>query len=244
MKLNFLLLLIPPILICTFAFGQTKYIQNYEGEIMDTLAYAKLKEKQIEMIKRKDYIVIIKDRFQEVRRTQDSIIYTYKWELKIHDAKTKEHKKFGYEDYVNKEFPLPTLKTLDHKEISINDLKGKPTLINIWSTTCKPCVDEMPTLNNIKTQFGDSINFIAITPESVQKVTEFYKTHEFNFIQIANAQKFIRSLNMDGLPRNIFLDKNGVVKETEYGIRYVNDENKKLKIGDGKEFLTILRGLL
>jgi cytochrome c biogenesis protein CcmG, thiol:disulfide interchange protein DsbE len=252
MNCKFYLLTTLSLVLCQFTFGQTKYIQTNEGKIVDTVAYALMKNDQIEKTKRafqgKDIKVTIKENLKEIRKTNDSLIYTYKWEIKIGDPKVKEAKSFDPDDYIDKEFPLPALTTLDKKEISINDLKGKPTLINFWFTTCKPCIEEMPALSKIKNELKDSVNLIAITFETTDKVKKFFKKHNFNFTQVVNAEKFIDSLYMTAFPVNIFLDKNGIVKRVESGIPQIAtfDENKKLKLtnGDEKEFIKVLRELL
>ncbi|MFZ6025297.1 MAG: TlpA family protein disulfide reductase [Bacteroidota bacterium] len=219
-----------------------------EGDVVDTVAYYKMKEAKIEKLKSvlpfKDIKVLIKDNFKLIRKNQDSLIYSYEWDIKIGEPKVKETKSFESDDYLDKEFPLPLLTTLDNKKISIDNLKGKPTLINFWFTTCKPCIEEMPVLSSIKSQLKDSVNFIAITFEKTEKVKAFFKKHKFSFRQIANAEKFIDSLNMTAFPVNIFLDKNGIVRKVESGIPYIIEDKKKMRMGDGKEFLTALRELL
>jgi len=40
---------------------------------------------------------------------------------------------------------------------------GKVIVLNFWSTWCKPCVAERNTLNQVRTEFGDSITVIGIT---------------------------------------------------------------------------------
>jgi hypothetical protein len=49
---------------------------------------------------------------------------------------------------------------------------------------------------------------------------------------------------MSSFPANIFLDKNGIVRKIENGIPYIVDENGKMRMGDGNEFLETLRELL
>ena len=63
---------------------------------------------------------------------------------------------FNPEMYLNKEFQFSGLRTLDNQRIGINNLKGKPSLINFWFTSCKPCIEEMPILNRLKGRFLDS----------------------------------------------------------------------------------------
>lgn len=230
------------------AFGQTIYIQIFEGKICDTSTYAIMKAEKIQRMKNifpnKDVKVTINDNLKLVRRTTDSLIYSYMWDIKISDPITKGGKFFEPTDYINKEFPIPNLTTLDNEKINIGNLKGKPTLINFWFTSCKPCIEEMPVLNKFKAQLKDSVNFVAITFEPTHKVRTFLKKHNFTYTHIVNAKEFIESMKMSVFPVNIFLDSNGIVRKVKHGIPYVFDENKKMKMGDGTEFLIALRELL
>ena len=246
-KFKTILLIVLSIWTCT-SFGQTKYILTPEGTIVDTATYsimkAELFQKMKSIFSANEIKLTIKDNFKEVRRTPDSLIYSYKWDVKIGYPKLKDKTSFNPDDYFDKEFPLPSMTSLGNKRINIDSLKGKPTLINFWFTTCKPCIEEIPVLNKIKSQLKDSANFIAITFESIEKTRTFLNRHKFSFTQIANAKNFTESMNMSAFPVNIFLDKNGIVRKIESGIPYIIDGEKKMKMGDGKEFIETLRLLL
>ena len=54
---------------------------------------------------------------------------------------------------------------------------------------------------------------------------------------------FIDKLGIKNIPKNIFIDKNGIVKRIEDGISY-KDKNRKLKMGKGKEFEEYIKSLL
>lgn len=151
---------------------------------------------------------------------------------------------FNPDTYLNKEFQFSGLRTLDNQRIGIDDLKGKPSLINFWFTSCKPCIEEMPVLNELKTKFADSVNFIAITYETKGKVTKFFEKHKFNFTHIVDAKNFTDKLGMRAYPVNIFLDKSGVTTHIEIGLPTVLDQNKKPIPRNGREFEEILTGLL
>lgn len=252
MKLKSLNLTVLGILTCIYCFGQTKYIMTQKGNIVDTLEYAKMKSDQADKMKNffptKDSKIEIEDNFKEIRRTRDSIIYSYNWETKINGSKIKISSSIKPYELIGKEFPLPILSTVDGKKISITDLKGKPTLVNFWFTTCKPCIEEMSVLNEIQRQFKDSVNFVAITFEPTEKVIAFLKNKEFSFIQIANAELFTESMKITAYPANIFLDKNGIIRKKEAGIPYIykinDDKQPKMGMGDGKAFIDALRKLL
>jgi cytochrome c biogenesis protein CcmG, thiol:disulfide interchange protein DsbE len=151
---------------------------------------------------------------------------------------------FNPDNYLNKEFRFGEWRTLDNQKISSNDLKGKPTLINFWYTSCKPCIEEMPMLNQIKSRFLDSVNYVAITYEPKGKVLKFLERHTFDFIQIINAKSLTDSFGMRAYPINIFLDKNGIAVNIEIGVPHVEAEDGTLSMRDSKDFESILANLL
>lgn len=52
---------------------------------------------------------------------------------------------------------------LDGAKTSLSDFKGKYLLIDVWSTTCGPCIREIPFLEKLKQKFKDkNIEIIAV----------------------------------------------------------------------------------
>lgn len=149
-----------------------------------------------------------------------------------------------FRSLTGKVFPLDSLNIIDGKKLISNDLIGKPTLINFWFTTCKPCIDEMPVLNEIKRSYINRINFIAVTYEDKAKVNNFLHKYKFDFTQVVNAQKYIDNIGFISFPVNIILDKNRIVVSIQNGIPYISNEKGELKIGEGHELRDILEKLL
>ena len=248
------ILIIITVFVSTVLFGQVKYYKKPNGTILDSLGYSTLKNRTIER-NQKSYNqrnpeplitteISIQEYLREEYKNKDSIIYSYTWTIKKFMRENVELEGVGVNKYHNLEFPFPDFKTLDNKKLSFNDLKGKPTLINFWFTTCLPCIEEMPVLNKIKDTFKDSVHFIAINYEDSRKVSAFLLNHKYNFIQIADAEKFTNSLEMNTYPINLFLDRNGKVARVQGGIPYVQDKNNKTVMDDGDAFEKILRKLL
>lgn len=169
---------------------------------------------------------------------QDSVIHYV-----ILGVKGAESFTSNFSDYLEKPFPNFKLTDLKGKEITLEDLKGKPTIINFWFTRCAPCIAEMPILNKIKEKYNSDFNFVALTYETQQDVEIFLEKYDFTFNHIVGANDFIDKMEIKTYPLNFFLDKNGIVKEVKYGIPKIKDENGEIKMGDGKKFIEILQGL-
>lgn len=244
MKIRISYLTIMTFIVSTSVLGQTKYFKTPNGKIINSTTYSKLKTDKLEHYKASFSQVTLEDDLKELYRNNDSIVYSYSWKIKMNGSEKTTTKVVGVEKYIGKVLPIKSLTTIDNKTIGLNNIKGKPTLINFWFTTCKPCVDEIATLNKIKSTFKNSVNFIAITFEKKDVVTMFLKKHDYNFIQVIDAQNFLNELNITNCPLNVFIDKEGKVVSVENGIPYEMGNDGKMKIGDGKEFIKTLRKLL
>jgi thiol-disulfide isomerase/thioredoxin len=102
----------------------------------------------------------------------------------------------------------------DGKELTLNDFKGRVTLVNFWATWCAPCRKEMPSLEVLSNQLGGDtfqVLTIATMRSSEEAVNKF-----FNDNNIIDLPKFrdpkghlARASGVAALPLTILLDRNG-----------------------------------
>ena len=220
-------------------FSQTEYYST-NGKNRLTKAELDLKTSELKTKYKKisNKEAFVKFNIDNTETKTDSIIHFVKFEIKDTNAF-----KGPLSEYVGKKLPEMILTDINGKKIPINKLNGKPTLINFWFTACAPCIDEMPILNKIYDEYKEKYNFIAVTYESQKQVDKFLKKHLYKFLHIVDAREFTDKLQLKSYPVNLFLDKNGIVIYSEYGIPYERGENGKLKIGDGKDFIKKLEKL-
>ena len=87
-------------------------------------------------------------------------------EKSTENSKKKAEKKTEKESGTNAN-ALPDLKsftaqTLDGGTLTEKDLAGRElTVINIWQTTCGPCIDEMPELAKLAKALPDNVSLIT-----------------------------------------------------------------------------------
>jgi cytochrome c biogenesis protein CcmG, thiol:disulfide interchange protein DsbE len=132
---------------------------------------------------------------------------------------------------LNKKLPEFNLTDINGKMFSSVKLIGKPTLINIWGIYCTGCVAEIEELNKLEEKYKGDVNFIAISIQD-EGVSNFLKRKPFNFIQLINGDKYLKDLHNSSMPRNIFLDKDGYVREIQGELSIVKSNSPFAEILD------------
>jgi peroxiredoxin len=79
---------------------------------------------------------------------------------------------FGVQRFQEKkEAPTFSLKSLDGKQVSLSDFKGKPVLITFWATWCACCKEEIPLLEKFFVAKKDQLTILLIAIDGERKKT-------------------------------------------------------------------------
>ncbi|MDA9182530.1 TlpA family protein disulfide reductase, partial [Saprospiraceae bacterium] len=119
--------------------------------------------------------------------------------------------------------PLPdfVFKDILGKTYTPEDIKGKVVVINLWFTSCAPCIEEMPELNKLVKEYenNDAVLFLALAlDEKGPRLSKFLETHIFNYNIVPDSQDYIvENLQVGIFPTHIVLDKNSNVVFTLAG---------------------------
>ena len=111
----------------------------------------------------------------------------------------------------------PDFKAVDPegKEWTLADFKGRYVYIDLWATWCNPCKKELPHLKALEERFKDAqIAFVSLSTDGdKEKWEEMVRTTDMTDIQlyIGPRSSFQKAYNIDGIPRFILLDKEGVI---------------------------------
>lgn len=120
--------------------------------------------------------------------------------------------------------PNFSLDTINGEQVNLADYKGKVVLIDFWSTTCKPCLQEMPELVEIyKARKSKGFEVLAIAtdpPETVANVRPVAKNHGMIFPVLLDEESEVMDLyNPKGtLPFTLVVNRAGniVLKRASY----------------------------
>lgn len=97
-----------------------------------------------------------------------------------------------------------------------NDGLNKIIVINLWATSCVPCVEEIPVLNELVKKYqNQNIEFIAIVWDE-SKHSKFIEKHPFNYLQGFTTRE-LTELFGEIFPRHIIVDKDSKILLNKLG---------------------------
>ena len=96
---------------------------------------------------------------QSYEETVDKCTQTFQSSLDPNNIKELESKMEQQMDELRKcviglKFPSFKATTIDKTTYTLEDLKGKVVLINLWFVGCPPCVAEIPMFNELQNEFS------------------------------------------------------------------------------------------
>jgi peroxiredoxin len=111
--------------------------------------------------------------------------------------------------------PAPgfTLKDRTQKEVTLSDFRGKPVILNFWTTYCQACVHEMDKLKIIYDKYSDQVAFISISADKDFKKMLFYINMKndfiWNFLHIGDDYDLLKDYDVRSYPLFVLIDKDG-----------------------------------
>lgn len=123
------------------------------------------------------------------------------------------------------DFNLPDMGGEMH---TLADYKGKPAIINFWTTWCPPCRAELPSMNRAWEKVkDDGIEMIAVNVgESEDTIFTFMGDYPIDFtVLLDESGEIINQWPIRGLPTTFILDKQGnIVYRAIGGREWDSDE--------------------
>lgn len=125
---------------------------------------------------------------------------------------------------------LESIKLMDlsGEEIDISEFRNKTVFVNFWATWCKPCIQEMPTIEAAQDELKDKdVIFLLASNESLEHIKRFKEQRKFQFryVRVQNLEE----LDIQALPTTYIFSPEGKLVFSEAGFRkWDTAENIKL----------------
>ncbi|WP_341805001.1 redoxin domain-containing protein [Paenibacillus turpanensis] len=118
--------------------------------------------------------------------------------------------------------PMPnfTLTDASGKQVSLEDFKGKPVIVNFWGTFCPPCVEETPALQRQYEKWKqEGLVIIGVNlDEEPIRVESF--TRQFGVTYPVVIDKDLELAERFGVfqyPTTFFVNRDGVIQDIFVG---------------------------
>lgn len=119
------------------------------------------------------------------------------------------------------DFKLPDL---EDKPVRLSDFRGKVVFLNFWATWCKPCKEEMPSMEVLYKNFErDGLVVLAVSIDRVttkKDIPPFVKSLNLTFpILVDSWGQTDKRYKLMGVPETYIIDQQGILREKIIGPR-------------------------
>lgn len=119
---------------------------------------------------------------------------------------------------------------LDNNTFSGEKYVGKPVFVHFWATWCRPCIVEMPTIEDVMTEFDD-ITYVFPSDEKIKDIRKFKNSREFpfNYVQLKSG---FQHVGVSTLPTTYLFDKEGKLQGAIVGAQDWTSEEANTLLKD------------
>lgn len=114
------------------------------------------------------------------------------------------------------------IRLLDGRDLTLEDLKGKVVLVNLWATWCPPCVIEMPGFQRVYEDYrnqGFVVLGLSRDHAPPERVREFLRQKGITYPVAMETDSGLEGFGMvQTLPTSFLLGKDGTVRHRVRGI--------------------------
>ena len=129
------------------------------------------------------------------------------------------HRGARYEKFLNQPAPQVVTTTLDGREWTLQNQRGKVVLIDFWATWCGPCVASVPKMKKIFEKYGTNPDFVMVgvsLDSNAGAVKDFVADRKIGWLQLFEAQngrnnRFAGAFRINAIPSVWLIDKEGRV---------------------------------
>lgn len=118
---------------------------------------------------------------------------------------------------------------MNGRQFPLENLKGKPVLINFWASWCGGCKNEIADLNALKRESNGAFDVVGVSIDDDTKVVrEFSKATNMSYLSLVSGglgPPMMRSMGnqKNGVPFTVLIDKNGEITYSKLGILQKKD---------------------
>ncbi len=115
--------------------------------------------------------------------------------------------------------PDVTLDLLDGTSTTLSAFRGRPVVLNFWSSTCIPCLKEMPDLERVWNDHGGKVALVGVNVTDTEAAgKEMVATTGVTYPNGRDpSAEILAAFGGTALPRTVFIDADGTVVDVHNG---------------------------
>ena len=114
--------------------------------------------------------------------------------------------------------PNISVETIDGKTYNLAQMDGKIVLLNFWFAACKPCITEIPSLNELQSKYKkDNLLVLSISTDNLEKAKQIAQDKKMAYAVVANGKKTAELMEVSSFPTSFLIDKKGIIQEVFIG---------------------------
>ncbi len=114
-------------------------------------------------------------------------------------------------------------KKLDGEDtLGLSEYKGKVVYLDFWASWCPPCLNAIPALEQLRSEFPASkFQILAVNLDTkTHKALKFLARQQVGYPSISNPEGDIpRKFGVETMPSSYLIDREGVVRYVHEGFR-------------------------
>lgn len=125
--------------------------------------------------------------------------------------------------HVNQTLPNLAFTTFDGRQGTLESLRGKVVVVNIWATWCPYCRKEMPAIQSFYKDYqAKGVEVIALSlDDDMAKAAQYLHDGEYTFPGVMADGAWTQALGpFNTVPMTVVIDRDGHLRHTVHGQVY------------------------
>jgi thiol-disulfide isomerase/thioredoxin len=126
-------------------------------------------------------------------------------------------------DVIGKPAPDLKAKSLDGADVDLAALRGKVVLLHFWTTWCTPCKRELPVLQKLHAELGDTgLAIVGVNVDDEEgPLRDFVKSVGLAYpvVPLESSHDLVTMLSVNAFPTVVLIDRDGKIVSYEVGAR-------------------------
>ena len=107
------------------------------------------------------------------------------------------------------------------RTVQLSKYRGKVVVLNFWATWCAPCIEEIPSLNQLQQQMPQLVVLGVSVDQNEEAYRRFLGRHRIDFSTIRDPEQHVNALyGTFVFPDTYVIDRNGQIRR-----KFINSQD-------------------